>query len=194
MLSKEEILMYVQQGQAQPDWQVLRPSKSYLTKQVLGYAIAAIIFVGIGVYFMGQDSLVIVPKFSGDLDPGAFQTWRIIDIIVLILAILGFAGAAINYMLELNTAQNQMLVLMPEGFLLKKRSTEQFVAYANVSSLSPRIGSGGEATLNIKFAASTTLHQVKLDGRYGKPKELAPQIVAAQRQYAAKQKASLSQA
>lgn len=194
MLSKEEILTYVQQGGALPGWQVLRPQMSYLVKQMLIYAILALIFIGFGVYFIGQNSFVIVPFRSSDpLDPGAFQVWRYIDEAILALAIIGFAGLAIKYILEVSTVQSQVLVLMPEGFLLKKRNAEQFVAYAGVSSMVPRINNTGEVTLNIKPAGSTTVYKVELDGRYGKPKVLAPQIVAAQRKYTTDQQSRAMQ-
>src|SRR5258708_3008803 len=122
MLSKEEILMYVQQGQAQPDWQVLRPNTSYLVKQVLSYAVIALFFLGAGAYVIRQDSFAF--GAVGLVNIGSLQTWHTIDEVVVAIGALAFLWLTGKYILDLNTIKNQMLVLLPEGFFLKKRSTK----------------------------------------------------------------------
>ena len=185
MLSKEEILASVQQGLARPDWQVLHPKTSYLVKQALTWAVLAVLVIGFGVYFVSQYSFVFVPFFSGGtLDPSTFQTWRYIDEAFLAAATIIFVWLTLKTLLDLNTIQQQVLVLTPQSFLLKQRRTEQFVAYAGVSSISPRAGRYGDVTLNVKPAGNNALYRVQLDGRYGNPKALASQIVTTQRQYA----------
>jgi hypothetical protein len=190
MLSKEEILAYVQQGQAQPGWNVLRPDATYLTKQTLLYGILSLVIIVLGVMFLNQSSLVFVPL--GVSDPSNFQMWRYIDIAVLAAFFCICLVIALRNLLELNTLQHQLLVLLPDGFLLKKRNTEQFVAYPGVTGISARASRYGYVTLNIKAVGSNVSYKVQLDGRYGNARALASQIIGAQRQYAKNQRSSLA--
>lgn len=194
MISKEQVLMYAQQGQSLPGWQVLHPKTSYLVRLAAIFAIMAIVVIGLGVAFLSQNSFVFVPGYSvGSLDPAAFQIWRYIDEAFLAILILILIGGASRYALELGTAPNQMLVLTPEGFLLKKRRAEQFVAYAGVTSITARASRYGDVTLNVKAVGGNAIYKVQLDGRYGNARALASQIIAAQRQYAAGQRAPAAQ-
>jgi hypothetical protein len=193
MLSKEQIFSYIQQGQPQSNWLILRPKTSYLIKQAIIYAILAVVVMLLGAYFLSQNSYVFTPYYSGTLDAGAFQTWRFIDEAALAIFLLLFVFAALKNLLDLNTIQKQLLVLMPEGFLLKKRNTEQYVAYAGVTTLSARASRYGDVTLQIKAVGSDAIYKVHLDNRYGNARMLASQIVSAQRQYATSQRAGVAQ-
>jgi len=194
MISKEQVLMYARQGQSLPGWQVLYPKTSYLVRLAAIFGVMAIVVVGLGIAFLSQNGFVIVPGYvSKALDPGAFQTWRYIDEAFLAILILILIGGASRYALELGTAQNQMLILTPEGFLLKKRSTEQFVAYTGVTSITARAGRYGDVTLSVRAVGSNAMYKVQLDGRYGNARALASQIIAAQRQYATGQHSHAAQ-
>lgn len=185
MLSKEEILMSVQQGQIRPGWQVLHPKTSYLARMAITYSIVAIVVIILGIIFVSQNSYVFTPGFGqGTLDHSSFQTWRYIDEGALALIFLLCAVAALKYVLDLNTLQSQMLVMMSEGFLLLKGKTEQSVAYAGVTSISASASRYGNVTLHIRGTGTKAVYRVQFDGRFGNSRALASQIVSAQRAYA----------
>lgn len=190
MLSKEEILMYVQQGQAQPGWQVLRPKSSYLVKQIAMYAVLALVFIGFGIYILSNTDFVFGPIGLVDIN-GSFQTWRYIDQAVVAIGLLIFLWLVVKNVMDLASVQSQVLVLLPEGFLLKRRNTEQRVDYAGVAGISTHAGRYGDVTVNIKAKGGNALYKVQLDGRYGNARMLALQITNAQRQYAANQRANV---
>lgn len=190
MLSKEEILMYVQQGQAPAGWQVLRAKISYLLKQIATYAVLALVFIGFGIYILSNTDFVFGPIGLIDIN-GSFQTWRYIDEAVVAIALLLFLWMVVKNLMDLMSAQNQVLVLLPEGFLLKKRNTEQCVDYAGVAGISTHAGRYGDVTVHIKAKDGNALYKVQLDGRYGNAKMLAAQMMNAQRQYAANQRANV---
>ncbi len=183
MLSKEEILAYAQQGTPMPGWIVLRPHMAYLARQAIIYGILAIIVVGLGIAFLSQNQFVVTPGYgTGTVDPGSFQLWRTIDLIVLALFFCVMAGVALVNVSDLSTVDQQLIVLMPEGFLVKKRRSEQLVAYTGVNSISPRVDRYGRVTMNIRAAQTNALYKVQFDNRYGKSRGLASQIVNAHRQ------------
>src|SRR5258708_18723233 len=146
MLSKEEILAYVQQGQALPEWNVLRPKVAYLTRQALIYGGLAVLIVILIVVFLNQD--YSFGYWVGTPDDSTLQTWRYIDLIILGLLFVASLFVSLRNVLDLSTVQTQVLVLMPDGFLLKKRKTEQFIAYAGVTNLSVHAGRNGDVTLS----------------------------------------------
>ena len=182
MLSKEEILLYVHQGQALPGWQVLRPKVGYLLRQAIIYTILALAGLIGGILFITQADFVVVAYAGLGLSRSA---WHTIDVAVIALFFIVFTGLALMRIVDLNTIQDQALVLMPEGFFLKKRSAEQLVLYSGVSSISPQSDRSGDIKLNIHAAGTNMLASVELDNRYGNARKLAAQIVAAQRQYVA---------
>jgi hypothetical protein len=184
MLSKDEILTYAQQGQAPAGWLVLHPRSSYLVRQALIYAVLAAVVVILGVIFISQNSYVITPGFgTGSVDPGTFQTWRYIDEGVLAAVFLVPAIAAIRHVIDLSNLHNHVLVLMPDGFLLKKGNTEQLVGYTGVQNISYRYDRYGNVTLNITASGTRSAYRVRLDNRYGNGRSLASQIVSMHRQF-----------
>jgi hypothetical protein len=187
MLNKEGILAYVQQGQTLPGWQILRPRMGYLARLAIIYAFVAVAVLAFGVYFISQTSFVIVWYAGMGLSD---QTWRYIDEALLAILFVVFAGGALKYMLDINMSHTHVLVLMPDGFLLKKGETEQLVAYSGVTSISSVADRYGNVRLNIKAVGTNVLYKVRFDNRYGKSRVVASQIVAAQRQYAASQKSA----
>ncbi len=69
---------------------------------------------------------------------------------------------------------------------MRLRKREHFVTYANVTSIVPKVQRGGTVKLSIR--ANTGQITLDLDQRFGKPKDLASQIVAAQHQMVAASK------
>lgn len=184
MLSKEEILLYVRQGQTLPGWQILRPRLGYLLRQIIIYTILALAGLIGGILFITQADFVVVAYSGLGLSS---STWRIIDIVFIGVFFVIFAWLALVHMVDLNTIQDQVLVLMPEGFFLKKRSTEQLVLYAGVSSISPHADRSGDVRLRIHEAGTRAFMTIEFDNRYGNARKLASQMVAAQQQYMASQ-------
>lgn len=189
MLNKEEILLYVQQGQALPGWQVFHPRAGYLLWQTVLYTVLALASLIGGILFITQADFVVVAYSGLGIST---STWRIIDITAIGLFFVIFTGLALSRVIDLNTIHEQVLVLMPEGFFLKKRKAEQLIFYAGASSILPRSDRSGDVKLSVHVAGTNTIATVEFDNSYGNARKLAAQIVAAHHQYMANQQPGMA--
>ena len=188
MLSKEDLLMHVEQGTVEPAWRVIRPKSSYFLKQVATWLILFLLPVGATIYYLNApDHALVLTGASIDSD-SALQTWRTIDFVIFGLLAISFLGMLVVQVLDLAASGRQMLVLTPQALLLRLRNKEYFVAYANVISMVPNIQRGGIIKLHIRTDSGQTAFE--LDNRFGKAKELVPQIIDAQRQASVASKVS----
>ncbi len=186
MLSKEDLVMRIQQGTPEPNWTVVRPKSSYFLGQIVTWFILFLLTVGLAIYYLNTpDHALVLTGASLDTE-SALQTWRTIDFVVFGLVAVGFLAMLVVPVLDWLARGRQMLVLTPQACLIRLRKKEYFVAYANVTSIVPNIQRGGNMKLNIRANNGQTT--LKLDNRFGKAKVLASQIVAAHRQVVAANK------
>jgi len=180
MLSKEDLLMRIQQGAPEPNWTVIRPKSSYFLGQIAIWLILLVLPIGAAIYYLSApDHALVLTGASIDTD-SALQTWRTIDFVLFALLAAGFLAMSIVEMLDLLARERQILVLTPQACLIMLRNKDYFVAYANVTSIVPNVQRGGNIKLSIR--ANDRQTTLVLDNRFGKAKMLAPQIVAAHRQ------------
>ena len=186
MLSKEDLLMRIQQGAPEPNWTVIRPKSSYFLGQVATWLILFLLPVGAAIYYLSApDHALVLTGASIDTE-SALQTWRTIDFVLFALLAAGFLALLVVQVLDLLARERQILVLTPQACLIKLRNKEYFVAYANVTSIVPSVQRGGNIKLNIRANNGQTT--LELDKRFGKAQVLASQIVAAHRQVVAPNK------
>jgi len=180
MLSKEDLLMRIQQGTPEPNWTVIRPKSSYFLGQIATWLILFLLPIGATIYYLSApDHALVLTGASIDTD-SALQTWRTIDFALFALLAAGFLAMLVVQVLDLLARERQILVLTPEACLIMLRNKDYFVAYANVTSIVPNVQRGGNIKLSIKADNGQTT--LELDNRFGKAKALALQIVAAHRQ------------
>lgn len=186
MLSKEGLLARVQQGIPDPSWTIVRPKSSYFLGQIVLWLILALLASGVILYYISMPThALVLMGVSLDSD-AALQTWRTIDFLLFGLAALGFLSGMVIQILDLLAIERQLLVITPETVFLRLRKREHFVTYTNVTSIVPNVQRDGTVKLIIR--ASTGQTTLDLDKRFGQPKALASQIVAAQRQRVAASK------
>ena len=180
MLSKEDLLMRIQQGAPEPNWTVIRPKSSYFLGQVATWLILFLLPVGAVIYYLANPDYALVLTGASLDTESALQTWRTIDFVLFALLAAGFLAMLVVQVLDLLAREQQILVLTPQACLIKLRNKDYFVTYANVTSIVPNVQRGGNIKLSIRANDGQTT--LELDNRFGKAKTLALQIVAAQRQ------------
>lgn len=185
-ISKEELLMRIQQGTPEPNWTVIRPKLSYFVGQIVTWLIMFLLPIGAAIYYVSTPDQAIVLTGASIDSESALQAWRTMDFVLFALLAAGFLAMLVVQMLDFLARERQILVLTPEACLIRLRNKDYFVAYANVTSIVPNIQRGGNIKLHIRANDGQTT--CELDNRFGKPKVLAPQIVAAHRQVVAANK------
>ncbi len=184
-MNEQAVLTSIQQGYMPPGWRVWRTSASYFIRQAITYIVFTLLCAG-GLIYMSRANFVIVPGFSSDqpLSSSEFQFWHVADLAIIGLVVLVCAGAAINNLLDLRTAQHQACVVMPDGFVVHHGSSTQSVAYGNIAKLTARVGRSSSATLSIKRLDTGKNLQIRLDSRFGNPKPIVEEIMLARSRYA----------
>lgn len=183
MLDANAIMMQVGAGTAPPTWRVLRARAGYFITNALLYgafglaALAAIAYVIISgtIFYYG-----VAP------DPGSTGAlvWFIIDIVVLLGITILFLVNSIGRLINVGSAQQQALVLTPEGFVAVTRQGTQAYPFAIINGMTAAAVRGGNVVLTMRRADNGKQLKYTLDGRYGAPKPIAASILAAQGQYA----------
>lgn len=186
MIDGQAIVQQALQGYAPPAWQVLRARPSHFWGRIIGGIFLTLLVLG----FIGY--LIVDPGFAIGLRgavnvEGLHQFWRTVDFIAGGVFTVAFIGYIVFGVRDLITMDHQVLVLMPEGFVMQKGTTTKTlstVAYEAVSGARMQIDRG---TVNLIMPRASRQGAVKLeiDSRFGKPKPLAQQIIQAQMAYAA---------
>ena len=126
------------------------------------------------VYLLAHPLTAFVPGFgsgSQPLDPGPFMVARTVDFVVILLFVVAGIVAAVNAVRNRTRAHEQVLVLMPGGFVLSTKSSVAylFAAMRELSASSYR----GTITFTITDAATRQRERVRLDGRFGNARQIA---------------------
>jgi hypothetical protein len=183
-MNADNIVTMVQHGQNPPSWQVYRARSAYFRDQILlGVFILAIVAAG-AIYLLANPLIAFVPGYdtgSETLDPGSFMTARTIDFVVIGLLLVVGLVYAVNAVRNLSRVQDQVLVLMPDGFLLGT-NTPVVYPFATMQALTAR-SYRGTITLTITKSATRSIQRVRLDGRFGNARQLAGQIMSLRNAY-----------
>ncbi len=115
MLSKEDLVMRIQQGTPEPNWTVVRPKSSYFLGQIVTWFILFLLTVGLAIYYLNTpDHALVLTGASLDTE-SALRTWRTIDFVVFGLVAVGFLAMLVVPVLDWLARGRQMLVLTPQG-------------------------------------------------------------------------------
>jgi hypothetical protein len=187
MLNGDAIIAQVRQGTWPQSWQVLRANRSHFIRLAIFIAIFLVLAAFGLLYLISNPDHAVVPGAAGSpdggtLDPATFAVWRTIDLAVLGIALVGLVVAVINTLLQMAHAQEQLLVVLPEGFVLKTRrlQTVAFAAIQTMTATSYR----GVVTFKIGTVNGQKL-SVSLDARFGAARQVAQRILAARNQFTA---------
>jgi hypothetical protein len=178
MINADMIVAQARNNQVPPTWQVYHGRSSFYVRQiVIGAFLLALAAAG-AIYLVSHPFIAIVPGYVSDnnVDPQTFTLDRAFDFVMVGLFALVGIGAVIRYLLELGRAYQHVLILMPEGFVL---STGKTVAYAYGTIKEMKL-------VRSRYASSLKLYtwnaqkpvRVRLDGRFGNPKQLTATIYA----------------
>lgn len=183
MLNSQQILENAQNGQAQPTWKVLPAKRSYFISNFIAYLLVIAAGFGLIAYLILNPNMAIVPKFTPDgLDDAALAMWRTIDMVVFPLIILGCAWFGVQTLLALQQRHEQLLVLLPEGVVMRKGKTTSLITFAEAQVLKLSNSSATSSTLTItKQNGQKT--SFRLDNRFGNPRKLSKQIDETYKQY-----------
>jgi hypothetical protein len=145
---------------------------TFLAVVAAGYLFLMGTFVGIGVNDQTPDSVAFF--------------WFIVDMVVLVAVAIGGIVFAILRARDLGSVNEQMLVLMPDGFVKRASVGPKgtFSAmYANIARLTPAVRNSTQYLDAVTPDGRRV--SVELNGRFGNAKKLARQIAGQHAHYVA---------
>lgn len=186
MLDGNAIMQQALYGGAPPTWTVIPARRSHFLQTIAGAIVGAVLGVGGIVYLVLNPDFVIGLRGAVEIS-STFQFWRILDYAVCGLIIIGCIVYAISTARNMGSVAQQMLILMPEGFVMQRgdsAKTLSAISYAAIGQ--PRITvSNGTVYLVMQRAQSANAMRLELDNRFGPAKQIAQRIIDAQATYVA---------
>jgi hypothetical protein len=171
-------------GMAPPSWQVLRARPSFFMWSAIGGVVFALAAIAAAIYLFTSGTIVGIGV--SDQTPDNVATfWFIVDMIVLAACAFGGVVMTIHYARLMGSAADQMLILMPEGFVLRRGPAEKDVTTVNferVATMTPAVRNGA-VLLDMRIAGSGKRAQVSLDNRFGSAKKLTNEIAGMHAHY-----------
>jgi hypothetical protein len=176
MLDANTIINQVQSGTAPASWQALRGRRSFFVQGAIWGVVGAVLAVAAAAYLLTSGT-VVGYGINDQTPDNVLGFWFIADMIVLALCVIGGIIFSIMRLVALGSVENQLLVLMPEGFLMRTGTSEKatrLILYQNIAKIVPRVRNGAVSLMLQTRSGGTA--QVPLDSRFSKPKPLAQQI------------------
>jgi hypothetical protein len=185
MLDSTTILSQVRSGTAPSTWQVYRPSRSFFLQGAIGGVVLLIAAVAAAAYLLLSGTVVGygVNDFSPD---GVLTFWFAADLVVLLAFAIGGIVLVVGRLRSLGSIDDQVLVLMPEGYLTRTGPSEKQTTLVDFQLIAPvqlTISNGSVYLLSRQQTTGKTL-KLEMDSRFGKPKVVAQQILALYGQFA----------
>ena len=172
MVNIDMIVAQARNNQVPPTWQVYHGRSSFYVRQIVIGAIVLAFAAAGAIYLVSHPFIAIVPGYTSDnnVDPQMFTLDRAFDFIMVgLFALVGIA-AVIRYLPEPGRAYQYVLVLMPEGFVLNTGKTAAY-AYGTIREMK-LVRSRYTSSLKIYPWNTQKPVSVRLDGRFGNPKQL----------------------
>lgn len=118
--------------------------------------------------------------------PELHALWRTIDFIVVDFVILIFLSFLSSEIWKLSTVHKQVLVLLPDGFVMQKGATRKSMTVIHYGAISEITAGVRNYTwfLVMPRADGYGTITLELDGRFGPPSEISEILEQAHRQYA----------
>lgn len=184
MIEPNGVLHQARAGMAPPYWQVLRAKPGYFLLGAFGYAVLAFASIAAAVYIVLSGTVFGYGINDGTPD-GVLNFWFIVDLVFLALVLIAGIVLAVGRLLRLRGVGEQMLVILPEGVVIRRGfgPTDLWsFNFPNIRQVTWNIRKG-QVYLTFLSAKDTRVVHYTLDGRYGNPKKVAQQIQNAHAQY-----------
>ena len=192
MIDAEAIVQQVRAGAAPADWQVMRAKPSFFVWSAIGGIIFTFLAVVAAGYLLLTGTIVGIGVNDQTPDNVAFF-WFIVDMVVLVAVAIGGIVFAILRARDLGSVNEQVLVLMPDGFVKRTGVGPKgtfSATYANIATLRSVVRNSSQyldaVTRDGRHAS------VEMDGRFGNAKKLARQIAGQHAHYVATHSAGQS--
>lgn len=176
MIDSNAIIGQVQTGTAPANWQIYHARRGFFVQEAIGGVVITALAVAAAVFVLASGT-VFGYGLNDQTPQGVLTFWFIVDMLVVAaLFIIGIVFC-VTRLVALGSAERQMLVLMPEGFLMRRGNSPKatlLIRYQNIATLVPTTRNG-RLSLVMQTRAGRKA-QIPLDSRFGKPKSLAQQI------------------
>jgi hypothetical protein len=184
MIDSSAVLQQASTGMAPPTWEVLRARRSFFISSAIGGVFITVAAIGVAIYLILSGTIIGIGVNDQTPNNVAFF-WFIVDMVALAAFGIGGVVFAIVRLRGLGSLTEQMLILMPEGFVMRRGSAAKdttTVNYQRVATVTPSVQSG-TVYLVMQLAGSGQRTKVELDSRFGPPKKLAEQIAGMHAHY-----------
>lgn len=183
MLAGETVVAQVDHGAAPPNWQITRGRPAFHLQQIiLGVVVVAIGVVG-AVFLLANPDQAFSYGAGGEASMSVINGWRTVDFVVLAIFALAGAYLIVQHTGSYASAKSDLLVMVPEGFVIRTGRRIQTYDFATLTSLRATL-SRGTLIVNATQASGAKLRS-SIDGRFGKVKPIGQAILAAYSQYRA---------
>ena len=184
MIDSNAVINQVQSGTAPTSWQVFRARRGYFVQSAILRVVAAILAVAVAVYLF-MSGTVFGYGINDQTSDNVLTFWLIVDMLVLASVLIYSIVTTFTHLISLGSVEGQMLVLMPEGFVMRQGTSAKstrLVLFENVATLVPTVSSGS-VSLVMRTRNRRKL-RIPLDGRFGKAKQVAQHIQGMHAAYA----------
>lgn len=188
MMNGETVLEQVRKGQASPEWQVLPVRAGHFIRSMALYGGGAVVLVVLLIVLATHPDYAVTPGSSIDTD-SVLHFWRAVDFIIGAVFVLATVGATILAVRDYTARNSQLLVLMPDGFVIQTGAnarTRHAVSYAAFSGINVTVNRG-EYYLRMTRLDGRGSIRIQLDGRFGPPKDIVQRITNAHARFASAQ-------
>lgn len=176
MIDANAVVQQVKAGAAPASWQVIPARGSFFLLSALGGIVVAVAAAGAEIYLRASNSVYGI-GIPPDASEGVLNFWGAVDLIFFAAVAIGGVVFAIMRALAIGSADEQMLVLLPEGFVKRTGTSEKdtlAVNYANLTTATPTVRNGSHY-LSVQTKAGKRV-SIEFDGRFGNAKALVRQI------------------
>jgi hypothetical protein len=176
MIDSNTVIGQVRAGTAPPTWQVLPARQAFFVQGAIAGVVIAIAAVAAAAYLL-LSGTVVGYGLNDQTSNNVLIFWFIVDMVVLVLFLVGGIVFSIIRLRSLGSADDQTLILMPEGLVMRlgpAANATRVVNYQSITTLTPTVRNGN--VFLVMQAANGRKVQINLDSRFGKPKPLAQQI------------------
>jgi hypothetical protein len=185
MIDGEAVMHQALQGAAPPNWRVFPAKQSHFMGNIVGYVIGVVLLLGFIVFLIAAPDFVIGLRGAVNV-PSLHSLWRTVDFVVAGVGVVGCIVLLVSSVRSLGTLNQQALVLLPEGFVIRKGADKKamtVIEFGAISGIATSV-SNGTWSLVMPRANGKGAVKLELDGRFGSPKQIAKMLEEARSQYA----------
>jgi hypothetical protein len=184
MIDSSTVLQQASTGMAPPTWEVLRARRSFFISSAIGGVCITLGAIAAAIYLLLSGTIVGIGVNDQTPSNVAFF-WFIVDMVALAAFAIGGIAFAVVRLRGLGSIDGQMLILMPEGFVMRRGTATKdttTVNYQRAATMTPSV-QNGTVYLVIQLAGSGQRAKVEIDNRFGPAKKLAEQIAGMHAHY-----------